>query len=172
VRFVPGESLGDTEGFKGARRGRYASALVYERQPDRSYKLIAEVTLPHPVAPVSALVADDGHFVTFDNWHNLGGGKAVAVHDPAGRLVRAWALGEIYPAGMLERVPRSVSSRHWRCHPIHFVEPAAQKSVYVPEALGGYFVVTLATGGVAYHSGQQKECAPHAGPLSLTTVPR
>ena len=57
VRLLPGESLGDTVGFAGARTGRYATALLYALQPDRSYRLQHEITLVNPVLPVSALVA-------------------------------------------------------------------------------------------------------------------
>ena len=41
VRFVPGESIGDTVGFASAPRGRYVTALLYGLQPDpRSYRLL------------------------------------------------------------------------------------------------------------------------------------
>ena len=60
----------------------------------------------------------------------------------------------------MDTIPRSVSSRYWRCAPIHFVEPKEQKAVYVPEALGGYFVFTLATGGVVHAPGTRKDCRP------------
>ena len=58
-----------------------------------------------------------------------------------------------------------MSSRYWRCRPVHFVDPKDQKAVYVPEALGGYFVFTLATGGVEYTAGTRKECTR---PVSVT----
>ena len=35
VRVTPGESLGDSVGFAGAKQGAYAQALFYERQADR-----------------------------------------------------------------------------------------------------------------------------------------
>jgi len=160
VRFLPGESIGDTVGFAGARKGRYATALLYAREPDRSYRLQHEIALANPVLPVSALVADDGSFITFDNWHNLGFGKVVAIYAPTGRLVRSWELTELYSKERVESIPHTVSSRAWRCAPTHFVEPGEQKSVYVAEALGGYFVFTLATGGVAHTAGTRKQCTP------------
>jgi len=162
VRFLPGESVGDTVGFAGARKGRYATALLYALQSDRSYRLQHEITLANPVMPVSALVAEDGSFITFDNWHNLGFGKVVAIYAPTGRLVRSWELTDLYSKERVESIPRSVSSRAWRCAPMHFVEPREQTSVYVAEALGGSFVFTLATGGVTYTAGARKECTPPA----------
>jgi hypothetical protein len=158
ARFVPGDSVGDTAGFAGAPRGRYATALLYGLQADRSYKLLHEVALPNPVSPVSALVSDEGFVITFDNWHNLGVGKVVAIHGPDGRLVRGYELAELYPPARLGRIRQSVSSRPWRCQPIHYVEPTEQKRVYVPEVLGGYFVFTLASGEMTYAQGTRRDC--------------
>lgn len=187
ARFVPGDSVGDTAGFAGAPRGRYAAALLYGLQADRSYKLLHEIGLPHPVSPVSALVSDEGFVITFDNWHNLGVGKVVVIHGPDGRLVRSYELAELYPPARLGKIRQSVSSRAWRCQPVHFVEPAEQKSVYVPEVLGGYFVFGLASGGMTYVEGGRRDCggaeprAPRegradsvspAGPSRLREVPR
>jgi hypothetical protein len=81
------------------------------------------------VLPVHALVADDGHFITFDNWHNIGFGTVAAIYAPTGRLVRSWELTDLHDKGKVE-------------------------------ALGGYFVFTLATGHVAYTAGTPKECTP------------
>jgi hypothetical protein len=171
VRVEPGQAIGETVGFAGGPAGRPATGLFYALQPDRSYRLVAEVALANPVAPVSALVADDGHLVTLDNWHNMGFGKVVAVYAPDGRLVRRYELEALYPAAALARIPRTISSRHWRCSPVHFVE-REQKSVYVPEVLGGYFVFTLATGDVVYKPGTRASCPPPAGPQSWTSVGR
>ena len=168
VRVIPGESIGDTVGFGGARKGKFATALYYVLQADRSYKLLHEIRLQNPVAPVDLLVSDGGHFIAFDNWHNLGFGSVVTIYAATGKLVRSYELDQLYSAALLQRIPRSVSSRHWRCHPIHFIEPKEQKSVYVPEVLGGYFVFTLATGETAYATGARKECIAPRGAMSQT----
>jgi hypothetical protein len=171
ARFLPGESVGDTVGFASSPRGRYATALLYELQPDRAYRLLHEVTLVNPVSPLNALVADDGHFVVLDNWHNVGFGKVVAIYAPSGQLVRGYELTDLYPREKVEKIPHSVSSRYWRCAPVHFVE-REQKSVYVPEALGGYFVFTLATGSMTYKTGSRTTCVPPSQPLSWSTLGR
>jgi hypothetical protein len=67
VRVTAGNDLGDTHGFAGAGKGAAARAEFYERQPDRSYRLVAEVDLLNPVAPVDMLLSDRGFLVTFDN---------------------------------------------------------------------------------------------------------
>jgi hypothetical protein len=170
VRFVPGESVGDTVGFSGARTGRYATALLYGLQSDRSYRVLHEVTLTNPVSPVNAFVSDKGYFVTLDNWHNLGFGKVVAIYGPSGMLIRSYELTGLYSSERLEKIPRSVSSRYWRCEPAHFVGPEDQTSLYVPEVLGGSFVFTLSTGSLAYTSGSRSRCVPPRGPLSSTLI--
>jgi hypothetical protein len=168
IRLIPGDSIGDTVGFAGARKGKFAHALYYSLQADRSYKLLHEIRLQNPVAPVDLLLSDLGYFIAFDNWHNLGYGKVAAIYAPTGKLVRSYELNQLFAAGRIEKIPTSVSSRHWRCQPVHFVEPKEQKSVYVPEVLGGYFVFTLATGEVVYTAGARKECVPPPGPISQT----
>lgn len=168
LRVIPGDSVGDTVGFAGARKGKYGQALYYALQADRSYKLLHEMTLQNPVAPVDLLLSDHGYFIAFDNWHNLGHGKVVAIYAPTGKLVRSYELNQLYAVALIEKIPNSVSSRHWRCQPIHFVEPKEQKSVYVPEALGGSFVFTLVTGEMTYAAGARKECVAPAGPMSQT----
>ncbi len=96
VRVIPGESIGDTIGFAGARKGKYAQALYYALQADRSYKLLHEIKLQNPVAPVDLLLSDRGQFVTFDNWHNLGYGKVVAIYAASGKLVRSYEIDQLY----------------------------------------------------------------------------
>lgn len=71
--------------------------------------------LVNEVAPVSALVADDGRgFVTFDNWHMAGhGDRAVVIYGEQGRHVRSLALTDFLPEDYVRALPRSVSSIHW-----------------------------------------------------------
>ena len=167
VRVLPGESVGDLVGFAGAGKGRYARGEFYVRQADRAYRLVADVELKNPVAPVDLLLSDSGYLITFDNWHNLGYGKAVAVYGPDGGLVAAWELEQLYGAEELKRIPSSVSSRWWRCAPFHFTDPAEQTRVYVGEALGGYFVFELATGAFQRFP-DTLDCQPAGRPFSAS----
>jgi hypothetical protein len=70
--------------FAAAAKGAYANALFYERQADRSYRLAAEAALLNPVAPIDLLLGNSGYLIAFDNWHNMGYGKAVAIYGPDG----------------------------------------------------------------------------------------
>jgi hypothetical protein len=167
VRVTPGESLGETVGFAGAPRGAHARAAFYALDADRSYRLVADVSLANPVAPIDLLLANDGRLVTFDNWHNAGYGAVVAIYDAKGEQVAAWELEQLYPAEKRRAISASVSSRWWRCRPFHFVDPATQAQVYVREALGGAFVFDLATGKFTYAEGSAG-CEPAAQPLSAT----
>jgi hypothetical protein len=154
VRIVPGEGYGDTVGFKGSKTGAYARGEFYEKQPDRSYKLMADVALQNPVAPVDVLLSNRGYVLTFDNWHNAGYGKVVAIYKPNGELVRAYELEALYSAKQIEAIRTSESSRWWRCRPFGFVDPDEQTKVYVVEHFGGTIVFDLLTGKQEYHSGQ------------------
>jgi hypothetical protein len=167
VRVEPGDSTGDLVGFAGAERGSYAKALFYVRQPDRAYRLAAEVSLLNPVAPVDLLLSNSGYLIAFDNWHNFGFGKVVAVYDAAGQAVASWELEQLYTTEQLPSIRRSVSSRWWRCSPLFFVDPREQTKVYVGEALGGRFVFDLPNRSFVRFPGTA-ECQPAARPFSVT----
>jgi hypothetical protein len=72
--------------------------------------------LVNAVAPVAALVADDGaHLVTFDNWHAMGfGDDVLVVYDATGSVLHARSLEQLLPAAYVARLPRSISSIWWR----------------------------------------------------------
>src|SRR5918992_894618 len=107
VRVAPGESLGDVFGFSGQKKGRYAAAEFYRRGRDRSYNLVAEVTLLNPMAPVEFFVSDQGRLATVDNWHNLGYGKIVSIYDSRGQLLRAYELSELFQPEEIKSLPHS-----------------------------------------------------------------
>ena len=167
VRIIPGSSTGDVIGFSGAPKGPFARGEFYKRDPDRSYRLVADVVLKNPVGPTDAMLTNAGYLVTFDNWHNFGYGVVVGIYSPAGALVRGVSLEQLYPADRVSKIPTSVSSRWWRCAPHGFVDPATQTKIYVPEQFGGMFVFTLNDGSFEYHPGQAK-CEPPAGPFSAS----
>ncbi len=129
VRVTPGKSIGDTVGFAGAEKGPYARAEFYRRQPDRSYKLVREITLRNPVAPVLFRVTDRGYLVTFDNWHNMGYGKAVVSYSPQGDVIAAYELKDLFSEDEVREFSHSVSSIWWRKETVYVRE--GQQSVYV-----------------------------------------
>ncbi|MEO1730667.1 MAG: hypothetical protein AAFR64_08010 [Pseudomonadota bacterium] len=71
--------------------------------------------LVNTVAPVSALVADDGAYVvTFDNWHSVGRGEnVIVVYEASGAMVRSVALTDVLGEAYLSALPMSVSSTSW-----------------------------------------------------------
>ena len=169
VRIVPGRSVGDTVGFAGSQKGPYARGEFYARQPSRSYQLVADVALQNPVSPVDALVTNNGYLVTFDNWHNVGYGTVVAIYAPGGRFVRGFTAEQLYSRDRLAKIPRSTSSRWWRCSPHGYVDPETQTRVYVFERFGGTFTFNVADGAFEHHPGEA-ECRPPKGPFSLSWV--
>jgi TonB family protein len=87
---------------------------LYERKNGKLVELWS-IPLVNEVAPVSALVTNDGSYVvTFDNWHSVGyGDDVVVIYDSEGRLWRKYALEELLPESYLTQLPTSTSSRTW-----------------------------------------------------------
>lgn len=154
VRVIPGESVGDTFGFAGAKKGRYAIGEFYRRAQDRSYRLVAEVSLLNPVAPVDVFVADSGHMATVDNWHNVGYGKVVAIYDSRGRLIQSYELQDLFQPEEIKSFPHSVSSIHWRQGPTYI--RSDQKTLLITVKSGADFLFGLETGQFKYCGYQDK----------------
>ena len=148
VRVIPGTAIGDTVGFAGAPKGPFATAEFYRREPDRSYRLTVTVPLLNPVAPVDYFVSDAGRLVTVDNWHNRGYGIVLALYDPAGKVVKAYALDELFAKAEIDSTPHSVSSRHWHDGPVYLNKD--QRTMYMMIASGRDLILDLETGGFAY----------------------
>ncbi len=135
VRVIPGTSIGEAVGFRGAPTGPHATAELYRRASDRSYRLVRTVGLVNPVAPIDLFLTDRGYLVTLDNWHNMGHGKIVVFYSPDGQLVRGHALVDLFSAAEIDRFPHSVSSIWWR-KPSAYVR-SDQQSLYVSVDDGG-----------------------------------
>lgn len=78
--------------------------------------LIWEKKLINRVAPVTAIVSNDGKYlVTFDNWHSMGYGVDVmAYYNEKGDLIRRHMLEDISPFP-INTYEISISSIWWRC---------------------------------------------------------
>jgi hypothetical protein len=148
VRVIPGTNLGDTVGFAGSPKGANATAEYYHRQADRSYKLTATVRLLNPVAPVDFFVTDAGRLATIDNWHNRGYGSVVALYDARGKLVKAYALTDLFAKAEIDAVPHSVSSIAWHQGPAYINRD--QRTLYMMISSGRDLVIGLETGRFAF----------------------
>ncbi|MCE9521685.1 MAG: hypothetical protein K8S25_04550 [Alphaproteobacteria bacterium] len=148
VRIVPGNSIGDTVGFKGAHKGNYATAEFYRRDQDRSYKLIAETVLLNPIAPVEFNVANDGHLVTIDNWHNRGYGQVLVVVAPDGKLVKSYRLADLFQETEIEQFSHSVSSINWHEGPVFFQQD--QRTLLITTKTGASLELNAHTGAFQY----------------------
>ena len=106
-------------GTPGATSQRTARAVLERRVGKGGWTQVWSAPLANEVAPVEAIVSEDGrHSVTFDNWHSMGfGDNVVAIYDSRGRLVRSLKLGDLLPETYVRALPRSVSSLHWRQDP-------------------------------------------------------
>jgi hypothetical protein len=148
VRVIPGTSIGETTGFAVAPKGPHATAEFYRRQPDRSYRLMYRVTLLNPVAPADFFVSNQGGLVTVDNWHNRGYGIVLAAYDYSGRLVKAYALTDLFAKAEIDSFSHSVSSIWWHNGPV-YINPD-QRTLYMRIASGRDLVLDIETGRFAY----------------------
>lgn len=99
-------------GLAGATQTSANASL--QRLRGERWTTVWEGPLLNDVAPVSVLVAPDGRFVTFDNWHSTGyGPKTVVIYDAAGRSVRSMGLKDFLPPAYVAILGRSVSSILW-----------------------------------------------------------
>lgn len=144
VRIMPGGNLRELRGWQGAEAGSSATAEFYQRQPDRSYRLVRTVTLLNPVAPERFFVSDQGYLITIDNWANIGYGAVIAVYDPQGQLVKAHTLADLFSAQEIDDFERSVSSIWWHQGPI-YLQPSAG-ALYIGIAAGRDLTVEIDTG--------------------------
>jgi hypothetical protein len=151
----PGQRVGETVGFRGAPTGPPATAELYRRASDRSYRLAWTISLVNPVAPIDLFLTDRGYLVTLDNWHNMGYGTIVALYSPTGKLIRGYALADLFSAVEIEDLPRSVSSIWWRKELV-YVRPDQQSLYLMVDDAGREFVFETETGAYQY-------CEPRDG---------
>jgi hypothetical protein len=78
--------------------------------------LVWEQNLINRIAPVNALVSDNGKYlVTFDNWHSMGYGVDVMVYyNGKGELIKRHMLEDISPFA-INTYKITISSIWWRC---------------------------------------------------------
>lgn len=134
VSIIPKQLAGQLEYFQDKVEGRagagaaegvannWPRALFYSVDPNQQLKLVAEFKLVNEVAPVTALVSNDGQYLaTFDNWHSLGyGSDTIVIYRADGSLVRSLALEDVLTAKDIAVLPRSVSSIHWGAE--HYID--------------------------------------------------
>jgi len=129
IRITPGESIGETWGFSGAKIGKHAHAEFFRVQADRSYRLDREIDLLNPVAPTGFFVSNAGDLVTLDNWHNVGYGFVVVLYHSDGKLMKSYRLADLFPKKEAESFSQSVSSIWWHKGPTYIDED--QKIFYM-----------------------------------------
>ena len=157
VQVTPGDSIGDTYGFAGSPKGKYASAQWFRFSANR-YEAYQTARLLNPVAPIHLAVANDGSVITLDNWHNVGFGYVVVIYSPDGSVRKQYRLEDLYPPTDIEKIKRTVSSRWWRCTES---DPVIERNgtLRVDATLGGRFTFQLESGAYTFDP-TIKGCAP------------
>ncbi len=116
VKVYPGDSIGDTYGFSGAPKGKYASIEVYRlKKNSKSFILVNEYQSNNPISPVFVFVSNKGFVTTIDNWHNIGIKKMLSVYDNKGQLKVSYSLNDIFENKELKEIGKTTSSVWWRC---------------------------------------------------------
>lgn len=138
VTIVPKQLAGQLEYFEDKVQGRpdagaaegvpnnWPRAFVYSVHPNDQLNLVSEFKLVNEVAPVTALVSDDGrYFATFDNWHSLGfGADTIVIYRTDGSLIRSLSLEDVLTTEDIEVLPRSISSIDWGGE--HYIDEGSQ----------------------------------------------
>lgn len=86
-------------------------------------KRLWNVRLVNEVAPVSALVSNNGDYViTFDNWHGVGyGDDVVSIYNAqSGKLIKKLGLSDFLTESDIYSLPASTSSIRW--HGTHEID--------------------------------------------------
>ena len=129
VRITPGESWGETWGFKGTKVGKHAQAAFFREQPDKGYRLERTIDMPNPVAPVEVFVSNNGDIVTSHNWHNEGYGAVLVLYHWDGKIVKTYRLADLFSKKEIDSFPMSVSSIWWHNGPTYIKQD--QKDFYM-----------------------------------------
>ncbi|WP_230635857.1 hypothetical protein [Sphingomonas sp. Leaf4] len=111
------EDMVDGKATPGQREdGSKAARARVETIQGGQWRVVWDRPIPNGVAPVKAIVRDDGRYAaTFDDWHGTGyGPNAVVLYGPDGKVVRRLSLGDVLPAFYVDALPHSVSSIDWR----------------------------------------------------------
>lgn len=108
-------------------------------------KTVWNVRLDNEVAPVSALISDNGDYViTFDNWHGVGyGDNVVAIYSgKTGTLIKKLGLTDFLTESDIYNLPESTSSIHWHgTHQIDYSKSELILKVVKPGKDDQYFDV-------------------------------
>jgi hypothetical protein len=109
VAIVPKQLAGQLEYFENKVQGRldagsaeggpnnWPRAFLYSVDPNDQLDFVTELKLVNEVAPVTALVSDDGRYLaTFDNWHSRGyGDDTIVIYRTDGSLIRSLSLEDV-----------------------------------------------------------------------------
>ncbi|MET0935207.1 MAG: hypothetical protein ABWX83_04415 [Luteibacter sp.] len=94
---------------------RKSASGLLERRTGSTWETVWRKPLVNEVAPVEALVADNGRIVTFDNWGSTGyGDNVIATYDAKGERVNSLTLTDVVPEHYMQALPHSVSSLFWK----------------------------------------------------------
>ncbi len=106
----------DRPGVRDSHLSNRARGVLLTRVRENTYRSVSSFDLRNEVAPVSALVTNDGqNIVTFDDWHGMGyGDNVVVIYRGDGSVVNNLALSDLVTERDELLLPHTVSSIRWR----------------------------------------------------------
>jgi len=119
---------------KGSREECLGQLKKLEK--DGGHVIIWASTMSNRIAPVEAIVSNNGEYVvTFDNWHSVGYGQnTVVIYDAKGQTLRELALSDFLSDKEIEKLQHTQSSIWWGRN--HFFDPS-QKFVVLRIVVNG-----------------------------------
>lgn len=151
VASESGEQLVRVEPARGGKGTARAVRYVHDAR-GQDYVQAAAYALPHGIAPLDVLLADDGTLVALDEWARVGRGIALTVHDARGKPLHRYTLVELLGEKAAAAAPGSVSSTWWRCGQPMLM--SGGQSVRMTTYDEGELRVDLRDGSVDYRPGQ------------------
>lgn len=113
----------------GSPRSEHHAWATVSRRHWYGFRREARFQLVNDVAPVKALISNDGAYVvTIENWHMVGQGpNVVVIYKGDGSLVGKLALTDIFTSRDINTFPESTSSIWWGDG--HYIDDAHQELV-------------------------------------------
>lgn len=120
----------------------YCKGILFKQDEQGFYQVLWQTKLVNDVAPVNALVSNDGNFVvTFDNWYSIGyGDDVVVVYGEGGGLIKKYALEELVSKYEVEKMQKSTTSRYWGGE--HYIEADRERLILQIAFYGAMFDTT------------------------------
>ncbi len=131
--------------FSPAESRGFATATIAHKGKSLQFELRNEWM------PVDAIMLNNGHLLTFDDWHRMGYGDSVAVlYSQRGGTVWHRTLSELITEEKEQQAPHSASSIWWRKTPVEWQYGSDEESVVITLADEHQLAIQLLNGATEF----------------------